>query len=381
MSLKFLQPPWIAVGSSPFRKPAAVAEAVVCLCLVLPRVLSAASPPEPVWPGRSWARKEPEEVGLSLSKLKKMSAFARGRGCVVRYGYLVYTWGDYKKRGDVASACKPWFTHFLFKALEDGRIPGIDQKVVEWEPRLKDLNPRLGYKDREITWRHMANQISCYGVVERPGTAFDYNDWQMALFWDTLFLKVYGVTYETVDSKVLHPMLTDHLECQDNPTFMAFGTRDRPGRVGVSPRDFCRFGLLYLRGGKWRGKELIKPRHARLVVTSPLPNTLPRAGRKPAEMIPGQRSLGSRRIPDNQCDHEGSYSFLWWINGVNAEGKRLWPGVPADAYGAFGHGGPRVMTVIPSLRLIVSWNDADLEGWKRVGKALRLLVESVSDGR
>ena len=198
----------------------------------------------------------------------------------------------------------------------------------------------------------------------------------MALFWDLLFCKVYGATYENVDTKVLKPLLTKPLQCEDNPTLMAFGTKDRPGRVGISPRDFCRFGLLYMKRGKWRGKQLISEKFATMAVSNPLPATLPRAGFRKADMLPGQRSIGSSRIPDNQCDHEGSYSFLWWVNGINREGKRLWPGVPHDAYGAFGHGGIRAMVVIPSLKLIVSWNDTRLEGWKKVAQALKLLVEA-----
>ncbi len=332
--------------------------------------------PRPRYPAKTWKRCTPAEAGMNEEKLKALSALARGRGCVVRSGCLVYTWGDPAKRGDVASACKPWYTHFLFKAVEDNRITGLDEKVSLWEPRLKKINPGLAHKDRHITWRHMANQISCYGLVEKPGTAFAYNDWQMALFFDTLFLKVYGATHENVDAKVLHPMLTNMLQCQDKPTFMAFGTGNRPGRVGVSPRDFCRFGLLYLRKGSWQGRQLLRRTHAVMAVTTPLANSIPRAGTKAAAMIPGQRTLGSSRKPDNQCPHEGSYSFLWWINGVNKQGKRLWPGVPHDAYGAFGHGGPRAMAVIPSLDVITSWNDATLNGWEAVGKALKLVTES-----
>ena len=101
---------------------------------------------------------------------------------MVRHGYMVYTWGDHKRRGDVASACKPWFSHFLFKAVEDGKIKSVDEKVIKWEPRLKDINAKLGHKDRGITWRHFANQTSCYQLAEKPGTAYAYNDWQMALF-------------------------------------------------------------------------------------------------------------------------------------------------------------------------------------------------------
>jgi len=314
---------------------------------------------------------------MDSARLRAFSRFVAGRGCVVRHGYMVYAWGDAGRRGDVASAAKPWYSHFLFKAIEDGKIASLDEKVDRLEPRLNDLNANLGYKNREITWRHLANQTSCYGITERPGTAFDYNDWQMALFWDLLFLKVYGVTYGTVDEKVVHPLLTDILQCEDNPTFMAFGTRNRAGRVGVSPRDFCRFGLLYLRKGNWKGKQLISRQHATMAVTSPVPNSIPRAKGKAAEMIRDQRSIGSRRIPDNQCDHLGSYSWLWWTNGADRKGKRHWPNVPEDAYGAFGHGGPRAMVVIPSLDLVVSWNDARVRGREKENQALKLLVESV----
>jgi len=334
---------------------------------------------EPVYPGKEWARKKPEAVGLEASQLKAFSDYAGGFGCVVRHGYMVYTWGDAARRQDVASAAKPVYAHFLFKALQDGRISNLDEPVCKWEPQLKRINAKLGGKDARITWRHMANQISCYGLAEEPGTAYAYNDWQMALLFDTLFTRVYGATHKTVDSQVFHPQLTDLIGCQDNPTFLAFGTNDRAGRLAISPRDFARFALLYLRGGKWQDKQLISPELARMAVTDPVPNAIPRAGNKAAEMIPGQRSIGSRRIPDNQTDHMGSYSWLWWINGVDREGKRHWPDVPVNAYGCFGHGGIRAVVVIPDLELIVSWNNTRIEGRDKENKALGLLLDAVGE--
>ena len=330
-----------------------------------------------VYPGRKWAAKRPGEVGLDVRKLKELSDYAGGFGCVVRYGYMVYSWGDASKRKDVASAAKPFYSHFLFKAVEDDKIAGVDERVNKWEPRLNQINKDLDYKDRDIRWRDLANQISCYGLTEASGTAYAYNDWQMALFWDTLFKKVYGTSYETVDRDVLHPKLTDLLGCQDKPTFMAFGVKDRPGRLAISPRDFSRFGLFYLRKGKWRAKQLISAEHAALAVTSPLPVLIPRTAGQEAEMIPGQRSMGSKRIPDNQCDHLGSYSWLWWTNGVGRDGTRHWPDVPVDTYGCFGHGGIRAMVVMPSLDLIVSWNDTKIRASEMENHALKLLEDSV----
>ncbi len=330
-----------------------------------------------VYPGKDWATKTPDEVGLDGGKLAVFSEDVGGFGCVVRHGYMVYTWGDASRRMDVASAAKPIYAYFLLKAVEEGRIPSVDQPVSTWEPRLKEINAGLDHKDARITWRHMANQISCYGLVEEPGTAYAYNDWQMALLFDTLFTKVYGVTHATVDESVLHTQLTDLIRCQDEPSFLAFGVDDRPGRVAISPRDFARFGLLYLRGGRWKGEQLLRADLARMAVTSPLPNSIPRAGDKAAEMMPGQRSIGSRQVPDNQTDHMGSYSWLWWINGADREGKQHWPDAPTDAYGCFGHGGKRAMVILPSLDLIVSWNDTRIDGRDMENDALKRLIDSV----
>lgn len=347
--------------------------------------LAAAAPGSPArspmeaarYPGREWAVCTPAEAGLDAGRLAGVRDALDGRGCVVRHGYLAFQWGDIAARGDVASAAKPVYTHFLLKAWEDGRIPSLDERVVRYEPRLATLNP--DGKDGRITWRHLATQTACYGVAEPPGAAFCYNDWQMALFWDLLFQKVYGAGYENVDARVLRPMLADPLGCQDQPTLTAFGPQDRPGRLAISPRDFARFGLLYLRGGRWRGRQLIRREHAAMVVRSPLPASLPRTTGRPAQMLPGQRSIGSRNIPDDQCDHLGSYSWLWWVNGVDRDGRRHWPGVPADAYGAFGHGGMRALVVIPSLDLVASWNDAQIERPDQEQAVLRLLVESATD--
>ena len=335
-----------------------------------------------VWPEAHWAVATPAEAGLDAAGLDAMAAFVGGRGCVVRGGKMVYTWGDAAKRGDVASAVKPWFSTFLFMAVADGKIESLDTPLVTFEPRLGEINAALEHKDRNITFRHAANQTSCYGVSEMPGTAFNYNDWQMALFSGTLIHKVYGLDWDAADRQLLGPRLTDIIQCEDSPTFSAFGPTGRRGRLGISPRDFARFGLLYLREGRWRDRPILSPAHARMAVTSPLPAALPQSAGVAAEMIPDQQSLGSQKIPDNQTDHFGSYSWLWWINGVDREGARNWPDAPEDVFCALGHkNGQRGMAVFPSLDLIVSWNDTTLgdhsEQENPLNTMFRLLMTSL----
>lgn len=328
------------------------------------------------WPGERWIEVGPEQVGMSRTVLAQLPTIVGGSGCVVRNGLVCFRWGTWNRARDVASAGKPVYGHFLLLALQSGKIEGLDEPVLRYEPRLGELNPELGYKDRRITWRHLVTQTSCYGVREAPGSAFDYNDWQMALFWDLLFLKVYGASYETVDDLVLGPLLAQLIGCEDRPTFLAFGPKDRPGRLAISPRDFCRFGLLYLRNGRWRVSRLLAEDLVRLVTRNPLPATFPRTSAQPAQMLPGQRSIGSRRIPDDQTDHFGSYSYLWWVNGEDRSGQRFWPGISEQVFAALGHDGESALFVIPSLDLVVSWNEARIIGRADQARAIGLLIKA-----
>src|SRR3989339_43118 len=352
------------------------------ILIILVLVLSQAALCAGVFPGSAWQSRRPIDAGLDSLKLVQIQNYLGGRGCIVRNGYMVYTWGYPSQRTDLSSASIRMFSPFLFKAVEDGKLSSVDEKVVNYWSCLNDLNASLGYKDRNITFRHMANQISCYGVHEAPGTAFDYNDWQMALFWDILFTHVYGATYSTVDATVLHPLLTDIMQCQDNPTMMAFGTGDRPGRVGVSVRDFARFGLVYLNKGNWNGTQIMSEANAVKAVTEPLPNSIPRTTGQAASMCSDRRTIGSGTIPDNQTDHNGSYSWLWWLNGTDRNGYKVWPDAPDDVAACLGHAnGKRGMCFIPSMGIVMSWNDTKLDQYPAgpphpLNTALEYLVQA-----
>jgi beta-galactosidase len=355
-------------------------------------------PPASIFPGRSWARVAPADVGLNESKLEAFRSFIGpdSHGVVVRYGRIAYSWGAYTERHDVASAVKPTFAHFLMVALERGFIGSVDDPVVEWEPRLATLNADLGYKDRNITWRHMANQISCYEIEALPGTAFDYNDWQMELFFQTLTLKAFGrglrgkgkqLSLEEANAELLQGMLAEPIGCEDGPTWLYYGNKSSIGRLGISNRDFARIGLLYLNGGEWAGKRLISEKHAKLLTSNPVPLSLPRAGDggtsgAAAEIIPGIGTLGSTKQPDNQVPHNGSYSWTWWVNKEQKTGKLFRPTAPPDLYGAFGDGryGPSTMSVLPTQEIVVSWNHAV---WNHINvskenEAFALLMDAVS---
>ena len=300
------------------------------------------------FPAQHWESITPQEAGLSAPKLDALRDLVGGRGCVVRHGFMVYAWGDQAASSDVASAMKPVLSTLLFIAVQEGRLKGVDEKVSEVEPRLRELN---GGKDAAITWRHLASQTSGYGLVESPGTAYSYNDYALALYYDSLVDKV----FQQPGTEVLRQRLAGPLSFEDNSTFEAFKNKDRVGRLALSVRDFARFGLLYLRGGRWHDKQILTPENHRLAIGSRIPATLPRTSGQEATMLPGQRTLGGTR--NITPAGPGFYSFNWWLNRTNALGQRLFAAAPSDAYVASGHGGKRALWLFPALDLIVCWNE------------------------
>jgi CubicO group peptidase (beta-lactamase class C family) len=332
-----------------------------------------------VYPQEHWLYRAPKEVGMDASKLEALRALVGGRGCVVRHGYMCFTWGDVTLSADVASAMKPVISTLMLIAVQEGRLRSVDSCVSEFEPRLREIN---GGKDAGITWRHLASMTSGYGLAERPGEAWAYNDYAIALFYDVLMQRV----FKQDGDEVLRSRLGNVLRFEDRYTFYAFGPNDRPGRLSISVRDFARFGYLFLRGGKWERKQVLAPGLVRMALSSAVPVSTLRTSGREAEMLPNQRSIGGGK--DQTPTGPGFYSFNWWLNGTDASGRRLFVDAPPDTFVASGHGGKRCVWVIPSLDIVVSWNDADVEDHDespgnpntKCNRAVRLIVEAAAPG-
>ncbi len=340
------------------------------LCLSVTLVHSAAQ----TWPGTQWEACAPEAVGLSTEKLTALRDIVGGRGCVVRHGKMAFAWGEQSKSYDVASAVKPVISTLLLLAVQDGKLASTDALVADFEPRLKSLN---NGKDAAMTWRHLASQTSGYGLSEKPGAAYSYNDFALALYYDTLTEKV----FQQPGVEVFRQRLAEPMQFQDAISF----DKPRPGRLALSVRDFARFGLLALHKGKWGDQQLVPGGAFETMFSSPIPASTPLTRKEDADMLPGQRSLGgAKSITPNG---PGVYSFNWWLNRTDKEGRRALPYAPLDTILASGHGAKRMLWVIPSLDLVVSWNDSVVDDHDKspgnpvtkLNRAARLIVEAVAD--
>ena len=84
----------------------------------------------------------------------------------------------------------------------------------------------------------------------------------------------------------------------------------------ISTRDLARFGLLWLRQGKWREEQLLSADFVEQALT-------------PSDLNP-------------------TYGYMWWLN----TDAQLWPSAPAESFAARG-GGDNLLWVDPTRDIVV----------------------------
>lgn len=302
---------------------------------------SIAAEPANVFPARSWKTKSPGEVGLKADQLDKFARAVGGDGVVIRYGCIVATWGRPERRADWASSAKPVISTLLLFAVHEGKLKSVDDPVQPWVRKLwPDKN--LNKKDRQMTFRHLADMTSGYSRAEPPGTHWAYNDIAINLYRQ-LVARVLGQSLNEAALKRLAA-----LQFQDGDLF---GSRGGAG-VNASPRDFARIGWFWLNKGNWNGQQLLPQKFFEKYMKPDVPRDLPRT-RKDGEDYLGIGSYGGGN--DQEFPGQGVYGFNWWFNDLMAGGdERLFPDLPHDAFCAIGHRGNEVMLMVPSWRLVVA---------------------------
>ncbi len=302
-----------------------------------------------VFPGATWEERTPEEVGLDPAVLDQFVAATGGDGVVVKDGYLVRKWGGYSARADWASAMKPVMSTLLAMAIQEGLVGSVDdllQPVVQ-----AHFGQDLAPKDQTMTWRHLADMTSGYARAEAPGAAWAYNDTAIMLYSVLLFDAVFGQSPDAA--------ATGRLAALGFEDGGLFGSRSGRG-LNASPRDFARIGWLWLNRGRWDGARILPAALFDQILGPDVPVDLPRTA------AAGQDTLGVGSIgggTDQTAHGPGIYGFNWWHNAPTPAGPLTWPDAPADTYQANGHWNQEVLTVIPSLGMVVacrgSWGEFD----------------------
>jgi len=130
-------------------------------------------------PGQSLgkqARTSSEEVGLQPEVVAKLKSHARSdRWALWRYGYLVHVEGDFNQNTEVKSLRKTWHALIVGAAIQQGKIPSIDQRISVWSGEFTADHA-------DATWRHVITQTSGFDYpygnypAYAPGEIWTYSD-------------------------------------------------------------------------------------------------------------------------------------------------------------------------------------------------------------
>lgn len=330
-------------------------------------VCAAAGAADSVFPGKEWERRSPGELGVNGGLLDRLESQLGGRGCVVKDGYVIKTWGNQTNRGDWFSSAKPVLSTLLFFALQEGLVESVDQPIAAFGWPLKP-------KDRGITFRHLGSMSSGYARPEAAGEAWSYNDYAIQLYQKTLFDRVFKG-----DPKLAaeDPKRLGGLGLQDGFEF------NEKRRLYASVRDFARIAWFWLNKGQWADTQLLPRAYFDAYMKPQTPKDLPQTktdGRDDDYLGIGSYGGTSDHFSD---DGPGTYGFNWWFNDTGRTHPNVlsWPDAPRDAVMSIGARGNNSV-IVPGLNLVMVCADGDWDGSKpadpqsKINRALKLLVQA-----
>ena len=299
---------------------------------------SAAPPDDIVFPAEHWAEKSPAELGLDANCLEAVALALGGRGCIIKNGYVVKTWGSQSEISDWYSSAKPVLSTLLMFAIQEGKVESPDTRIAKfgWE---------LSAKDQPMTFRHLGAMTSGYARPEAPGAAWSYNDYAIQLYQKTLFDRVYQAPPEEV---VTAPDRFGALGLEDGLEF-----RPSNRRISASVRDFGRIAWLWLNRGRWNDRQLIGRELFDECQRPQVPIDLPNTVKAPTDDYLHIGTYGGESDHFSQAG-PGVYGFNWWFNATPGghPGERAWPDAPADTYMSLGLRG-NCTAMMPDLKLLV----------------------------
>jgi CubicO group peptidase (beta-lactamase class C family) len=285
-------------------------------------------------------------------------------GVIIKDGYLVAQWGDVERVDMTFSVAKSYLSTVAGMAVDKGLIRSIDDRVARyvWEDHFS------GPHNGKITWRHLLNQSSDWSgclfdvcdwadrppregtiddwkarKLEEPGTRFEYNDVRVNLLAYALLQVWRRPLPQVFREGIMDPIgasstwrwygyensfvNVDGMMVQSVSGGGHFG-----GGLFINTLDQARFGLLFLRKGRWKNRQLLSPQWVE-------------AARQPSTPYK-------------------AYGLMWWTNEDGALGPHS-----RDIYYANGFGGNYIIIDNEhNLVIVTRWLE---------GRALKELVGRV----
>ncbi|MCB0639706.1 MAG: serine hydrolase [Lewinella sp.] len=294
-------------------------------------------------------------------------------GLILKGGKIVAQWGDVRRVDMTFSVTKSYLSTVAGLAMDEGLIADVHDPVGDyvWDGTFD------GAHNSGITWDHLLTQTSDwsgelwgmrdwadrppregglddwrYRELREPGTFFEYNDVRVNVLAYSLLQVWRRPLPQILKERIMDPIgasttwrwygyehsftLVDGMRMQS-----VSGGGHSGGGLFINTLDHARFGLLFLRQGRWAEEQLLSPDWIA-------------AARQPAAANP-------------------NYGYMWWLN--EAEGERHWPGVPESVYYAAGFGGNFIVVdETHDLVIVTRWLEP-----REIGEMVKLVLEALEE--
>ena len=324
----------------------------------------------PVDLGDGWQTSSLDEEGVDTEKIKAlMQHILNGHEAVknihsvllVKDGRLAleeYFYGTHRNHmHQIQSDTKSVISILMGIAVDKGFIKNVDQPILDFFPDKTPAN--LNADKRAITIQHllmMAPGLQCrdsyrYGwrgifemrksvdwtqfmldlpMAEAPGTRFEYCNGASFLLSAIIQKATRMNTLEFAEKHLFSHLGITDLRWPANPQGITIGWAD----LRLKPRDMAKIGYMMLRGGSWRGQQIVS------------------------------RSWVNESTQPHIKAGGYEYGYQWWRGNAIIDNRAI------EALWAWGHGGQFIF-VLPVLDLVAVFT---AKHWENPGNlpALRL---------
>jgi CubicO group peptidase (beta-lactamase class C family) len=333
----------------------------------------------PSWPTESWQRSTPAEQKLDSERLGRLVTALRENEIrnihsllIVRNGRLVleeyFNGHDAEELHELQSVSKSFTSALVGIALARGEIKGVHEKVLAFFPEMDGIDnlderkQRMTLEDlltmRSGTDYHERGPDSPHSRLNRmsrgwtrfvldrpmiaePGTSFRYDSGAVILTSAILQARTGMHADAFAETHLFAPLGIERARWYRN----AEGHPHTGGGLHLRSRDMAKLGLLYLREGRWEGRQIL-----------------------PASWVAG--SLSRQVDLEARRDRVVGYGYWWWVlpPAPGSNDKQ-------DIYGAFGFKGQYIF-VVPEHDMVVVVT-AGARGWHEENAPIEFLYSHI----
>jgi CubicO group peptidase (beta-lactamase class C family) len=327
----------------------------------------AASAAECRYPGASWELAEAaEQAGWSHEKLKRAREYSATLNTdavmVIAGGKILTEWGETATRYNIHSIRKSFISALYGIYVKEGKIDlgasmeklGIDDNAPSLTPIEKTatvadlLKARSGIYHAALYETDAMAKARPIRGSHAPGTHWYYNNWDFNAL-GTIFEQQTGTKiFPEFKARIADPIGMQDYRIEDGRYVTGRDSIHAAYPFRMSARDLARFGLLYLCGGAWEGRQLV-----------------------PREWVTESTTSYSANR------QTGGYGYLWWIVTSPFLPAHLAPAGSFLASGAHGH----KILVVPAFDLVLVHRvNTDVRGrnvtLRQFGELARMILEA-----